>query len=835
MASPSQKNGSSQTPSPSTGKNSRPPKYLPGEFETKWSKYWSAENIYKVPDVQKGDKKMYILDMFPYPSGAGLHVGHVEGYTATDIYSRFMRMNGYKVLHPMGWDAFGLPAENYAVKTGVHPEITTNDAIKTFTEQMNRTGLSYDWERELGTHTAEYYKWTQWLFTLFYKKGLAYRKEALVNWDPVDQTVLANEQVLPDGTAERSGAKVEQRMLTQWFFKITDYAERLLQDLDKLDWPESTKMGQRNWIGKSTGINITYQVEGISEPITVYTTRPDTNFGATFIVLAPEGKYVQDHIHEFPNAKEVEQYVEETKKKTELDRQMNKKKTGVFTGVYAVNNLNGKKLPVYVGDFVLASVGTGALVGVPGHDIRDFDFAQAMGLDVIRVVVGPDNDESPITRQEQVQEAVGTMVNSAFLNGMKIEEAIQTIMDYLEEKGWGKRVTNYRLRDWLISRQRFWGAPIPVIYDSNGKEHLVDESELPVVLPMDVEFKPTGVSPLKDHAEFQQVDTEKYGQGAYREADTMDTFVDSSWYFLRFCDPKNLKEFANKEAMNAWGPVDLYVGGAEHTVLHLLYARFFTKVLYDEGYITFDEPFLKLRHQGTILGPDNRKMSKRYGNVINPLEVANEFGADTLRMYEMFMGPFSDMKAWNTSNIQGVYRFLQRVWYMTHTDEQFSDMSDPGEEDSEVVSTLHKTIQKVSNDIPEMKFNTAISAMMVFINTWEHNKLSKAHVELFLKILAPFAPFITEEIWQSRFGNTGSIHLEAWPQADESKILADRIEIPVQFNGKVRGTLTVESIELTQDQVMERVKADAKLKNYLTGNLVKVIYVPGKILNCIVK
>lgn len=809
------------------------PKYVPAEFEPKWSRHWEKEGIYKTPEISAGDKKAYVLDMFPYPSGAGLHVGHVEGYTATDIYSRFMRMKGYKVLHPMGWDAFGLPAENYAVKTNVHPEITTNNAIKTFIAQINRAGLSYDWSRELGTHRPDYYKWTQWLFLLLYKKGLAYRKEALVNWDPVDQTVLANEQVLPDGTAERSGAKVEQRMLTQWFFKITDYAERLLSDLDKLDWPESTKVGQRNWIGKSTGINITYEVEGIDAPITVFTTRPDTNFGATFIVVAPESEYVRKYIELFPHKHEVREYLEKTKSRTELDRISNKSKTGAFTGFYAVNRLNGRRLPVYVGDFVLATVGTGALVGVPGHDMRDFEFAQAMGLEVVRVVVGADGDASPITRSDQVVEGPGTVINSEFLNGIDTAAAKEKIMDYLEEKGWGKRATNYRLRDWLISRQRFWGAPIPIVYDKDGKDHPVDESELPVILPMDVKFKPTGVSPLRDHAGFQRVDNAKYGAGAYREADTMDTFVDSSWYFLRFCDPHNQTEFASKEAMRKWGPVDLYVGGAEHTVLHLLYARFFTKVLFDEGYIPFDEPFLKLRHQGTILGPDGRKMSKRYGNVINPLEVADLYGADTLRMYEMFMGPFSDMKAWNTQNIQGIYRFLARVWNMYHSEKSFSIHG--RDEDAHVVSRLQKTILKVGRDISEMKFNTAISTMMEFVNAWEGRALSKKNAEKFLLILAPFAPFITEELWHSVMGKATSIHTEKWPEADESKVIVTAIELPVQVNGKVRARITVKSADTPKEEIEKLAMADPRVRQFTQGKKVSLIYVPGRIINIVAK
>jgi leucyl-tRNA synthetase len=812
----------------------KPPKYVPKEFESKWTQQWAKEGVYKTPDIKKGDMKMYILDMFPYPSGTGLHVGHVEGYTATDIYSRYMRMNGYKVLHPMGWDAFGLPAENYAVKTGVHPEITTNDAIKMFKKQIDATGLSYDWDRELGSHKADYYKWTQWLFLLLYKKGLAYRKEALVNWDPVDQTVLANEQVLPDGTADRSGAVVEQRLLTQWFFKITDYAERLLQDLDKLDWPESTKAGQRNWIGKSEGAEIIWTIRNPEAKdtfkINTFTTRFDTIPGPTFLVIAPEHKDVEKFITKEQKS-EVEKYIEEAKNKTELTRQTNKDKTGVFTGSYAINPYNKEEVPVYIADYVISTYGTGAVMGMPGHDERDFEFAKKYNLPVKYTNAPKDgsfemNGEAPYMGE-------GYEINSGEFDGLFWKEAREKIISKLEKEGTAIRKINYRLRDWLISRQRFWGAPIPVVYDKDGKEHAVDEAELPVVLPMDVEFKPTGVSPLKDHEGFQKVDESKYGKGAYREADTMDTFVDSSWYFFRFCDPENKGEFASKEEMNKWGPVDLYVGGAEHTVLHLLYARFFTKVLFDEGYITFDEPFLKLRHQGTILGPNHMKMSKSKGNVINPLEVSDLFGADTLRMYEMFMGPFDAMKAWNTENIQGVYRFLTKIWYVFHTEQNFAPSSN--EEDKHVVSVLHKTIKKVTEDIPNLKFNTAISAMMQFMNEWEGKKITRENSKLLLQILAPLAPFMTEELWRGVLEEKESIHTSAWPQVDESLVVADTLEVPVQVNGKVRAVLQVASSATAKEDIEKLALANEKIQEYVKDKEYKLIYVPGKIVNFIVK
>ncbi len=829
------------------------PKYQPSNFETKWQTVWRDADIYKTPQVSNAsDKKHYVLDMFPYPSGAGLHVGHVEGYTATDIYCRYLRMKGYSVLHPMGFDSFGLPAENFAIKTGTHPKITTEAAIETFTAQMQRIGLSYDWNLTIAAHRPDYYQWTQWLFLLMQKRGLAYRKKQAVNWCGGCQTVLANEQVV-DGKCERCDTVVVQREMEQWFFKITEYAERLLSDLDGLDWPESTKAGQRNWIGKSSGIDITYPVKNHEgKTLTVFTTRPDTNFGATFIVCAPDSDFVKENIAIFPKNEECKAYVSESLKKKELERLAeNREKTGVFTGLYAINGLNSAELPIYIADFALATVGTGCLVGVPGHDVRDFAFAQAMKLPVIRVVVGADGDASEIVDSKQVQEENGTMINSSFLDGIEIHAAKEKIMEYLVEKGMGKRVVNYKLRDWLISRQRFWGAPIPMMRrvlrlrsvqvassEEQSQEyeyHPVDESELPVVLPMDAQFKPTGKSPLTDHPAFQD-----------REVDTMDTFVDSSWYFLRFAQltaekarqvDSGVNPFSDdalKKVTNAWCPVDLYVGGAEHTVLHLLYARFFTKVLFDAGYVAFDEPFLKLRHQGIIMGPDHRKMSKRWGNVINPIDVVDQYGADTLRMYEMFMGPLDQMKAWNVESVAGIYRFLSRVWSAA----QVCLTAQAVETDQKLKVALHKTIKSVSDDIPKLKFNTAIARCMEFMNTWDdrgHAKLSLSDLESLMQILAPFAPFMTEEIW-SMLGHTTSIHTESWPSYEESLLTEDIVQIPVQINGKHKATIAIPQAMVTDEAaVVAHARSDAKMQALLGAHESKVIYVPGRILNFIIK
>ncbi len=826
--------------------------YNPAEVEPKWQEKWEEKKLFQQSEKQEAvtsENKKYLLFAFAYPSGSGLHVGHVESKTALDILSRFYRMNGKKVFFPVGWDAFGLPAENYAIKTGVPPAVTTKNAIDTFRRQIKRLAISYDWENEIATSHPEYYRWTQWLFLQLYNKGLAYRGLGMVNWCPTDQTVLANEQVV-NGKCERCGTQVIQKDLEQWYFKITDYAEELISGLEKVDWPRPTKEQQLHWIGKKKGINISYQVNGIEDEIICFTTRPDTNFGATFIVLAPEHPFIkkilEGKIKLTPDQQKyvqgLREYLKKTQQKTELDRlSEGKKKTGAFTGFFVTNNLNGKSIPVWISDFVLAGFGTGAVVGVPGHDLRDFQFAQAVGLPIERVVVGPDGDTSTIEREEQVQEDVGTMINSEFLDGLEIQDAIEKMMDHLEKKGWGKRVVSYKLRDWLISRQRYWGAPIPVVYDPEGKPHPVKEEHLPWMLPTDVDFKPTGESPLKSSKEFFARTEKLYGKGWIPECDTMDTFVDSSWYFLRYVDSRNLQEFASKEQIEKWLPIDLYLIGPEHIVLHLLYSRFFTKFLRDAGYLNFDEPFMKMRHQGMILGPDGKKMSKSKGNVINPDSVIEKYGADTLRLYEMFMGPLESDKPWDTGSVIGIYRFLQRIYGLINSSEKSVGKSDPGLE-----RLLHQTVKKISEDLPALKFNTAIAALMIFVNEWENiekkakGALSLADTKIFIKLLAPFAPFVTEEIYHSpelsAKPGEESIHLTEWPQYDPSLAKEETVTVVVQVNGKVRGEFQADADEIKEEtQMVERAKSLETVQKWLTNAPIKkVIYVPGRVVNLVI-
>ena len=1034
------------------------PRFDPTSFEQKIGDFWKNSDANLTPKIRK--QKKYVLDMFPYPSGSGLHTGHCEGYVASDIYARYYRMKGFSVLHPMGFDSFGLPAENFAIKSGVHPSITTEKAIDTFRNQMQKLGLSFDWEREIQTHTPHYYRWTQWLFLLLHKRGLAYRKKGEVNWCPSCQTVLANEQVVKHESSniklqkekigldtiagdsgiftndqrpttsdsinvcERCENEVVQKDLEQWYFKITDYAQRLLNDLDKLDWPESTKTAQRNWIGKSEGAEMKFvikheksspsdSVRGSAlelEPIQVFTTRVDTLYGASYIAIAPEHEIIKNDQSGIRNYDQVKKYCDEAKGKTQLQRQIETEKTGVeLEGLIAINPVNGEELPVYVADYVLNTYGTGAIMGVPSHDERDADFAKKFGIQPKKVIVEEfgksivgevfadgvscvifdpkikkflflkwptwtgyvsgtgnevESDEETAKREireetdyEKIEEIIildsiffghyhseakkhdvfsknngvlvvldsqitspqalepheqfeqvwvtpeegyeivcklvkkyhgidhwrihfekaikicikrgwlnfdtsnflpekiftgeGRVINSGEFSNLRSEEARVKILEKLIEKGVGVKKTQYKLRDWLISRQRYWGAPIPVVYrqenqkpetlnskidfiqkdEKRGWAYPVDESELPVILPHDVEFTPTGKSPLTGHADF--VD---------REVDTMDTFVDSSWYFLRFCDPKNSQEIASSEAMNTWCPVDLYIGGAEHTVLHLLYSRFITKVLFDEGLINFDEPFLALRHQGMILGPDGRKMSKRWGNVIDPMTVINEYGADTLRIYEMFMGPLPDMKAWNVQAVAGAYRFLKRVWEKYSS----SDLQNELKSDVKLENSLNKLIAKVSSDIEDLKYNTAIAAMMGFLNEWDEVEkhqssniknqtnmvLNQKDRERFLKILAPFAPFMCEEIWREKLGNTDSIHLSDWPQA--GTIREDEIiKLAVQINGKLRGVIEI-ARTANENEVVTRAKEESNIARFLPTEIKKVIYIPGKILNLII-
>ncbi len=796
------------------------------KIEKKWQDRWEKESAYQAVD-NSDSPKAYILDMFPYPSGAGLHVGHVEGYTATDIYSRFKRMQGMNVLHPMGWDAFGLPAENYAIKTKVHPDETTNAAINTFRTQIKALGLSYDWTREIGTHTPEYYRWTQWFFLTLFNNGLAYKKMGKVNWCPKDQTVLANEQVV-DGKCERCGTVVEQKDLEQWYFGITKYAEDLITGLDTIDWPESTKAAQKNWIGKSEGAEIDFAIAESDQKITVFTTRADTLFGATYLVLAPEHPWVTAMIEGgvtiLTNTDAVKSYIAATKMKTDLDRQEQvKEKTGVcLEGVWAINPANQEKIPIYIADYVLPQYGTGAIMAVPAHDVRDFAFAEKFNLPIKLVISNDDDPSKEIIGESLYTGTLGILVNSGSYSGMMPNNAKRAITEKF-----GRAKTTYKLRDWLVSRQRYWGAPIPIIYCDTCGMVPVPEKDLPVLLPRDVDFMPTGESPLKRSESFQHVSCPTCGKPARRESDTLDTFVCSSWYFFRFADPHDTDTFASKELLQKWLPVDLYMGGAEHTVLHLLYARFFTKVLQTLGYISFNEPFLKMRHQGIILAEDGRKMSKSLGNVINPDDVVSVYGADSLRVYEMFMGPIEQSKPWNTNSIIGSRRFLERVWglYPNVTDRPLSS-------GGLLEILLNQTVKKVTGDIEGLKFNTAISAMMVLINAIPpKSEVPRAFYETLLKLLAPFAPHISHELWELS-GHTTELRLEAWPVADELKSKGTTVHIAIQINGKTRSDVDapVDSDKATLEKIARDVVA-GKLEGKTVS---RVIVVPNRLVNFVV-
>jgi leucyl-tRNA synthetase len=968
--------------------------YNPKAIESKWQKEWEKEAALSQADERSGKPKYYILDMFPYPSGDGLHVGHVENYTATDIYARFKRMNGFEVLHPIGWDAFGLPAENFAIKTGVHPDEKTHQNIRNFTRQIKSLGISYDWSREIDTSSPEYYKWTQWFFLFLYEKGLAYKKKANVNWCPSCQTVLANEQVV-DGACERCKAQVVQKDLEQWFFRITDFIEDqeyegrqvsgLLNGLDKIDWPESTKAAQRNWIGRSEGAVVRFEVTDGRRPTTdekeyleVFTTRVDTIFGCTYVVVAPEHPLLKNQESRIKNQAEVEGYLAEVAKKTELERtDLAKEKTGVrLEGIKAVNPFTGEAVPVFAADYVLGNYGTGAVMAVPAHDERDFEFAkkynlpmklsvapfftETEGKDAVRpdkptvrrrtalalvkhweedkylcldwekfgwhsgIIGGIEDGEDPIeaAKREIVEEtgyqnplfrkfvgeaihtyffaahkqvnryadgvgmlfelkdesweepkeeeivnhkAVwiegremakflnfknfqymwqvlekgeecfagdGMVVNSGEFSGMTSREARERMAQWLEKNGLGRRQINYRVRDWLISRQRYWGAPIPIIYCDACGTVPVPEKDLPVKLPTDVDFRPTGESPLARSKSFQDVKCPRCGGAARREADTMDTFVCSSWYYLRFADPKNARMFADPEKLERWLPVDFYMGGAEHTVLHLLYARFFTKALCKYGYVKFDEPFLKLRHQGMVLAEDGRKMSKSLGNVVNPDDVVGAMGADTLRLYEMFMGPLDESKSWNTASIVGLRRFLEKVWRLSVKCKVKSEKRDA--ENAVLLTLMHKTIEKATADIENLRFNTAISSLMVLTNAFEkETEISEDAYAVLLVLLAPFAPHIAEELWQS-LGNEKSIFLEAWPKADPKYLKEDEVELVVQVNGKLRGRVKVKA-GADQEEAQAAALEDVSVKAYVDGKQIrKVVYVADRLLNFVV-
>ncbi|MEO2206770.1 leucine--tRNA ligase [Paenibacillus pabuli] len=802
--------------------------YQPQVMEKNWQQYWDENKTFKTGE-DPGKPKFYALDMFPYPSGSGLHVGHPEGYTATDIVSRFKRMRGYNVLHPMGWDAFGLPAEQHALDTGEHPREITFRNIDNFRRQIKSLGFSYDWDREISTTDPEYYKWTQWIFIQLYKKGLAYVDEVPVNWCEALGTVLANEEVI-DGKSERGGHPVVRKPMRQWVLKITEYAERLLEDLEELDWSESIKDMQRNWIGKSTGAEVVFAIEGSEEVIKVFTTRADTLFGASFAVLAPEHELV-DAITTAEQREAIKAYQEQAARKSDLERtDLAKEKTGVFTGAYAINPVNGAKLPIWIADYVLAGYGTGAVMAVPGHDGRDWEFAKQFGLDIIEVIQGGD-----VTQEAYAGD--GPHVNSDFLNGLNNEEAIAKMIAWLEESGKGQGKTTYRLRDWLFSRQRYWGEPIPILHLEDGTMKTVPEDQLPLLLPDIDQIKPsgTGESPLANVTDWVNTVDPETGMKARRETNTMPQWAGSCWYYLRFIDPHNDKELISQEKQQQWLPVDLYIGGAEHAVLHLLYARFWHKVLYDLGVVSTKEPFHKLVNQGMILGTNNEKMSKSRGNVINPDEIVNEFGADTLRLYEMFMGPLEATKPWNANGVEGMYRFLSRVWrlFINEDTGAINDKITVDGGTEEFKRTAHKTIKKVTDDLEHLRFNTAISQLMIFINdAYKADTLPREAMENFVQLLSPLAPHMAEELW-SRLGHEGGISYVAWPEYDESMTVDAEVEIVVQVNGKIvtRATIAKDlDAQGMQDYTMEL----ATVKQALEGKTIrKVIAVPGKLVNIV--
>jgi leucyl-tRNA synthetase len=796
------------------------------QIEKKWQKYWKENKTFKTTE-DKEKPNYYALDMFPYPSGVGLHVGHPKGYISTDILARLKRMQGYNVLHPMGWDAFGLPAEQYAIDTGNDPAEFTKHNIETFKRQLNSLGFSFDWDREVNTTDPHYYKWTQWIFLKLYEKGLAYIDEVAVNWCPALGTVLANEEVI-DGKSERGGHPVERRPMRQWILRITAYADSLLADLDDLDWPESLKDMQRNWIGRSEGAEITFKIEGTEETFTVFTTRPDTLFGATYTVLAPEHPLVEK-ISTADQIEAIQLYLNQIKSKSDLERtDLAKDKTGVFTGAYAINPVNGEKMPIWIADYVLMSYGTGAIMAVPAHDERDYEFAKKFGLQIKEVVAGGNVSEEAYTGD-------GEHVNSEFLNGLNKEDGITQMIAWMEEKGIGTKKVTYRLRDWLFSRQRYWGEPIPIIHWEDGTMTAVPEDQLPLTLPKTTDIKPsgTGESPLANIEDWVNVVDPVTGKKGRRETNTMPQWAGSCWYFIRYIDPTNDNLLADSEKLKDWLPVDTYIGGAEHAVLHLLYARFWYKFLYDIGVVPTKEPFQRLFNQGMILGENNEKMSKSKGNVVNPDQIVSSHGADTLRLYEMFMGPLIASIAWTTNGLDGARRFLDRVWRLL--------VDETGELSSKVqVGNLqvlekvyHQTVKKVTEDYENLGYNTAVSQLMVFINeAYKVDVLPKEYMEGFIKMLSPIAPHICEELWE-KLGHQGSITYEAWPTFDEAKLVDDEVEIVIQVNGKVRTKVTV-SREVSSKDLEEVALNDETVKGFIKGKTVrKVIAVPGKLVNIV--
>lgn len=802
--------------------------YNPLVIEPKWQRYWDEFKTFKTTE-DAGKPKFYALDMFPYPSGAGLHVGHPEGYTATDIVSRYKRMRGYNVLHPMGWDAFGLPAEQHALDTGEHPREITVKNINNFRRQIKSLGFSYDWDREFSTTDPDYYKWTQWIFIQLFNKGLAYVAEVPVNWCPALGTVLANEEVI-NGLSERGNHPVIRKPMRQWVLRITEYAERLLEDLEELDWTESIKDMQRNWIGKSKGAEVTFAIDGRDASLVVFTTRPDTLFGASYCVLAPEHELVDSITTEAQRAA-IKDYQETAARKSDLERtDLNKDKTGVFTGAYAVNPVNGALVPIWIADYVLAGYGTGAIMAVPGHDERDWEFAKQFNLPIVEVVSGGNVAEAAYSGD-------GAHVNSGFLNGLNNEEAIARMIEWLEAEGKGQGKVTYRLRDWLFSRQRYWGEPIPILHLEDGTMKPVPVDQLPLLLPDVDQIKPsgTGESPLANVTEWVETVDPETGMKARRETNTMPQWAGSCWYYLRFIDPHNDQELCSKEKQKEWLPVDLYIGGAEHAVLHLLYARFWHKVLYDIGVVDTKEPFYKLVNQGMILGTNNEKMSKSRGNVINPDDIVNVYGADTLRMYEMFMGPLEATKPWNTNGVEGMYRFLGRVWRLF--------IGDNGELAEKIVNdagseafkrTWHRTVKKVTDDYENLRFNTAISQLMIFVNdAYKADSLPREAMEAFVQMLSPLAPHIAEELW-SKLGRKDSLTYAAWPTYEEKFTVDQEVEIVVQVNGKIIDRISIAAD--TDEAEMERIaKESEKVAEAIAGKTVrKLIVVKGKLVNIVV-
>ncbi|CXP95174.1 TPA: leucine--tRNA ligase [Staphylococcus aureus] len=802
--------------------------YNHNQIEKKWQDYWDENKTFKTND-NLGQKKFYALDMFPYPSGAGLHVGHPEGYTATDIISRYKRMQGYNVLHPMGWDAFGLPAEQYALDTGNDPREFTKKNIQTFKRQIKELGFSYDWDREVNTTDPEYYKWTQWIFIQLYNKGLAYVDEVAVNWCPALGTVLSNEEVI-DGVSERGGHPVYRKPMKQWVLKITEYADQLLADLDDLDWPESLKDMQRNWIGRSEGAKVSFDVDNTEGKVEVFTTRPDTIYGASFLVLSPEHALVNS-ITTDEYKEKVKAYQTEASKKSDLERtDLAKDKSGVFTGAYATNPLSGEKVQIWIADYVLSTYGTGAIMAVPAHDDRDYEFAKKFDLPIIEVIEGGNVEEAAYTGE-------GKHINSGELDGLENEAAITKAIQLLEQKGAGEKKVNYKLRDWLFSRQRYWGEPIPVIHWEDGTMTTVLEEELPLLLPETDEIKPsgTGESPLANIDSFVNVVDEKTGMKGRRETNTMPQWAGSCWYYLRYIDPKNENMLADPEKLKHWLPVDLYIGGVEHAVLHLLYARFWHKVLYDLAIVPTKEPFQKLFNQGMILGEGNEKMSKSKGNVINPDDIVQSHGADTLRLYEMFMGPLDAAIAWSEKGLDGSRRFLDRVWRLM--------VNEDGTLSSKIVTTNNKsldkvynqTVKKVTEDFETLGFNTAISQLMVFINEcYKVDEVYKPYIEGFVKMLAPIAPHIGEELW-SKLGHEESITYQPWPTYDEALLVDDEVEIVVQVNGKLRAKIKIAK-DTSKEEMQEIALSNDNVKASIEGkDIMKVIAVPQKLVNIVAK